>query len=101
MPSLSGCRHSSALPRRPDARNSDPLSHSPYDLQAATRSRYEVAGGPQQRARFERWLCFGEATRLEALRHANLLCREFALGEWARRRVAVGAGASALHSGRH
>lgn len=50
--------------------------------QATARSRYEVAGGPQQRARFARWLCFSPATQPEALLHANLLCREFALGAW-------------------
>ncbi len=50
---------------------------------AAQQSRFETGGGPLLRAQSARWLCFGAAggTGPAALRHANLLCREFALGE--------------------
>lgn len=50
---------------------------------AAQLSRLETGGGPLLRAQSARWLCFGAAggTGPAALRHANLLCREFALGE--------------------
>lgn len=48
---------------------------------AVQHSRFEVGGGPLLRAQFARWLCFGADTAPAALRHANVLCREFALGE--------------------
>ncbi|PSC76457.1 nuclear pore complex NUP107 isoform B [Micractinium conductrix] len=47
---------------------------------AAQHSRFEVGGGPLLRAQSARWLCFEAATAAAALRHANQLCREFALG---------------------
>ncbi|KAL4422844.1 hypothetical protein ABPG75_009041 [Micractinium tetrahymenae] len=47
---------------------------------AAQHSRFEVGGGPLLRAQSARWLCFAADTAVPALRHANVLCREFALG---------------------
>ncbi|KAL4448847.1 hypothetical protein ABPG77_007564 [Micractinium sp. CCAP 211/92] len=47
---------------------------------AAQHSRFEVGGGPLLRAQSARWLCFAEDTAVAALRQANVLCREFALG---------------------
>ncbi len=46
-----------------------------------------MGGGPLLRAQSARWLCFAEDTAVAALRQANVLCREFALGE---RRLPVG-----------
>lgn len=40
-----------------------------------------MGGGPLLRAQSARWLCFAAGTAAAALRHANVLCREFALGE--------------------
>jgi hypothetical protein len=51
--------------------------------QAAAASRLEAGGGPLLRAQSARWLAFGaggDGTAAELARHANLLCREFALG---------------------
>lgn len=50
---------------------------------AAAQSQIETGGGPLLRAQSARWLCFGAAggTAPAALRHANLLCRDFALGK--------------------
>jgi hypothetical protein len=57
------------------------IAVAPSCLQAAQHSRFEVGGGPLLRAQSARWLCFGADTGAAAVRHANALCREFALGE--------------------
>ncbi len=60
-------------------------------MQAAERSRGELAGGPAARAAAARWLLMSPETLEAALLHLNTLLREFALGgelPLARRRCA-------------